>query len=137
MPLSLRPMAVACLTLLATPALAAPAQPAEFGTWRNPSNSVHIRTARCGAALCGTVVWASPKAQADVRAATGRKLVGTQLFRRFTRGPDGVWSGTVYVPDLDKEFSGTIALDGRDTLVGKGCLLGNLACKEQRWQRMR
>jgi uncharacterized protein (DUF2147 family) len=51
---------------LAGPAVAggAPAAAPIASEWRNPSNSVHIRIDRCGGqALCGTVTWASDKAQ--------------------------------------------------------------------------
>ena len=44
-------------------AAAASAPPA--GVWANPHNSVHVAFKRCGRAMCGTVVWANAKAQAD------------------------------------------------------------------------
>jgi uncharacterized protein (DUF2147 family) len=119
---------------LATPAAAAP--PKWQGVWRNASNSVHLRTAPCGRAMCGTVIWASEKAKADV-AARGRKLVGAQLFRDFRAGPGGVWEGQVFVPDIGISFSGTIRLDGPNRLTGEGCLLGNLGCQAQTWTRVK
>lgn len=125
-----------CLLLaIVTPAAAAPASP--VGTWRNASDSVRIRVAPCGRALCGTVVSASDKARADAAAGGTPRLVGTQLFRDFRREPDGTWAGTVFVPDLGLEVDGTLALAGRDTLVGSGCLFGAIGCREQRWTRVR
>ena len=127
--------------LLAAPAAAAP--PMDWtGIWRNPSNSVRIRAQQCGrgrgrdAGMCGTVVWASPKAKADV-AAKGGTLIGSQLFRDFRQEDDGVWYGDVYVPDIDKTFSGTITLRGRNTLIGEGCLFAGLGCRAQTWTRVR
>ncbi|WP_326525762.1 DUF2147 domain-containing protein [Sphingomonas sp.] len=120
---------------IASPASAQTA-PKWAGVWRNASNSVHIRAASCGrAAMCGTVIWASAKAKADV-AARGRKLIGAQLFRDFRHAGDGIWEGEVWVPDIDRSFSGTISLRGPNTLVGAGCLLGRLGCKEQIWTRV-
>ncbi len=128
--------AVAALTLAASAATAAAPAPKWTGVWRNAANSVHLRTAPCGrAAMCGTVIWASPKAKADV-AARGKTLIGTQLFRDFRDTGDGVWEGEVYVPDIDRTFAGTITPQGRNTLVGEGCLFGSFGCKQQVWTRV-
>ncbi len=131
----------AAIALLALPTLAT-AQgrtPRLDGVWRNAANSVHLRAAPCirgGRALCGTVIWASERAKADV-AARGRTLIGTRLFEDFQPGDDGRWEGTVYVPDIDRSLAGTIRLDGPDRLVGEGCLFGTLGCREQVWTRVR
>jgi len=128
-------LATLAAAVIAAPAASAP-PPKWQGVWRNAANSVHIRTAPCGrGAMCGTVVWANDKARADV-AARGGRLVGAQLFRNFQQGSDGVWEGEVYVPDLDRSFSGTITLQGANTLVGEGCLFGRLGCKQQVWTRV-
>lgn len=125
------------LTALAlTTAAAPPPAPKWTGVWRNAANSVHLRTAPCGrGAMCGTVIWANAKAKADV-AARGRTLIGAQLFRDFRKGDGGVWEGQVYVPDIDRTFSGTITPQGNNTLIGEGCLLGSFGCKQQVWTRV-
>ena len=121
---------------LAAPALAAPPAPKWAGVFRNAGNSVHLRVAPCGrGAMCGTVIWASAKAKADV-AARGKRLIGTQLFRDFQPTEPGVWEGDVYVPDIDRSFSGTITMDGPNRLVGEGCLFAGLGCKQQVWTRV-
>jgi uncharacterized protein (DUF2147 family) len=124
--------------ILALIALASPAQGQSAswqGVWRNAANSVHIRTQPCGRNLCGTVIWANEKAKADV-AARGGRLVGTQLFRDFERGEDGLWYGEVFVPDIGRSFSGTIEQVDANTLVGEGCLFGRLGCRTQVWKRV-
>ncbi|MES2339472.1 MAG: DUF2147 domain-containing protein [Pseudomonadota bacterium] len=120
---------------LASPAAAAPPAPKWTGVWRNAANSVHLRTAPCGRGMCGTVIWATPKAKADV-AARGGTLIGAQLFRDFREADGGVWEGEVYVPDIDRTFSGTITPRGSNTLVGEGCLFGSFGCKQQVWTRV-
>ena len=107
------------------------------GTWRNASDSVRVRIAKCGPAMCGTVVQASEKAKADAARGGTDRLVGTRLFDGFERGDDGLWYGSVYVPDIDREFDGTIEQVDANTLVGEGCLLGRLGCKTQTWKRVR
>lgn len=126
----------AALTAPVTAAVAAP-QPSLTGTWRNASDSVRIRVAPCrGPGLCGTVTSASAKARADAEAGSGRALIGTQLFSGFEEEDDGLWYGKVYVPDLDRSFSGFIELRDANTLVGTGCLFANFGCKTQVWTRV-
>lgn len=130
----MRPLLLA-MTLLATPALAAaPAAPA--GVWRNASDSVRIRVASCGAGLCGTVIQASERAQADAATGGTERLIGTQLFRDLHRGEDGVWTGQVYVPDLGRTFDGTLEQTGPATLVATGCLFAGFGCRAQTWSRV-
>ena len=122
-------------------AAAAPPPAKWTGVWRNAGNSVHIRVAPCGrnraSSMCGTVVWASPKAKADV-AARGGTLIGAQLFRDFRWvDADRMWHGTVYVPDLDRDFTGTITVNNATTITGEGCLFRGLGCREQVWKRVK
>ena len=128
-------MMIAAGLALAGAANAAPPAPKWAGVWRNASNTVRLRAAPCGNAMCGTVIWASDKAKADV-AAQGRDLVGTQLFSDFRQDGDGLWYGQVYVPDIDRSLSGTIAVNGPNQITGTGCLLGNFGCKTQVWTRV-
>ena len=90
-------LALAALSL-ASPAVAAPPKwtgaSAQCREQRPPA-----RSRRADGSMCGTVIWASPKAKADV-AARGGKLIGAQLFRDFRDTGDGVWEGEVYVPEL-------------------------------------
>lgn len=134
------PIAMTIVALATAAAPAAPPAPGWTGVWRNASNSVHLRAAPCGrardAGMCGTVIWASPKAKADV-AARGRTLIGAQLFRDFQQTDENAWEGEVYVPDIDRTFAGTIMLEGRNRLVGEGCLFGGFGCKQQVWTRVK
>ena len=130
-------------TLLLAPLLAAGTTSASgqsgdatFGTWRNGSNSVHIQAHRCGASMCGRVVWASPKAIADARRGGTPKLVGLDLFRDFRKDKKGNWRGKVFVPDLNKTFSGTVVVIDARTLKGTGCALGGVICKSQTLTRI-
>jgi|SRR5882757_7081524 len=106
------------------------------GIWRNPQNSVHVRSDHCGAGMCGTVVWANDKAKADDRRGGTADLVGLQLFRNFTRDKRGNWRGKVYVPDINKTFSGSVTVIDENTLTGTGCLIGRVGCKSQTWTRI-
>ncbi|WP_439571812.1 DUF2147 domain-containing protein [Sphingomonas sp.] len=132
-------MAVAGLAMLAAPlggANAAGNGMAQLvsSEWRNPSNSVHIRITPCGDRVCGTVIWASEKAKADARKGGTDKLVGANLFREFRQVAPGQYKGRVFVPDMNRTFSGQMRIEG-NAMIGKGCVLGFI-CKSQTWRRI-
>lgn len=124
--------------LLALAPLSIQAEPADLAqtVWQNPRNSVHVRFEPCGAQLCGTVIWASDKAVADAARGMKAPLIGTTIFRDFHGVQSNVWRGRVYVPDIDKTFSGRITVQG-DRMIGRGCLIAGLGCKSQTWSRVR
>lgn len=127
-------LATAAAGLLLPLAAAALPQPS---IWRNPGNSVHIRSHPCGEqAMCGTVVWANDKAKADAARGGTPNLIGTQLFRDFKLVRPGVWKGKVFVPDINQTFSGTVTLEAPDRIVGRGCLAFGIGCKSQTWTRV-
>ena len=106
------------------------------GLWENPRATIRVRTAPCGAALCGAIVAASPTAEADARDAGVTNLIGTELLRDYRQiGPDR-WAGTVYVPDMGHSFSSRIVQLSPDTLQISGCLIGGFLCKSQIWKRV-
>lgn len=121
------------LALVALPA-AADALPIE-GKWQNPKDSVIVDVTRCGAGLwCGKVSWASPKAR---RKADGRLRVGTQLLSGLKADGQGGYRGRAYVPRRQIHATAIVRHAGRDALIVKGCTLGGLLCKSQRWTRVR
>lgn len=129
------PQVAAALWLLA--GAEAVSQGPEETVWRNPQNSVHVRVHPCGQSMCGTVVWANDKAKADSARGGTRDLIGTQLFRDFRVTAPSVWTGKVFVPDLNRVFTGTATLVDADHLTARGCLLGNVGCRSQTWVRVR
>jgi len=60
-----------------------------------------------------------------------------ELFREFREVSPKVWKGKVFVPDLNKVFTGTGTVKDRNTVVARGCLIGNIGCKSQTWTRVR
>lgn len=131
-------------TLLLLSFLAAGAAPAAardgdaaLGLWRNGSNSVHLEAYHCGASMCGKVVWASEKAVADARRGGTPNLVGLDLFHDFRKDRKGNWRGKVFVPDINRTFSGTVVMLDANTLKGTGCTLGGVICKSQTLRRIR
>ena len=120
--------ASACIP--AIPAIAADGD-AAGGVWRNRSNSVHIEAHHCGQSMCGKVIWASDKAIADARRGGTKNLIGLDIFSDFRKDRKGIWHGKVFVPDMNRTFSGTMILVDANTLKGTGCALGGIVCKTQ------
>lgn len=133
----MRSMMLAVLAMIAVAAPVAANAAPPSGIWTNPNKSVRVTFVRCGDAMCGKVIWASPKAQADAQAGGGGPLVGSMLFQNFVEQDPGAWSGSVLIPDLGQTVSGTIRQTDANTLIGEGCLFAGLACKSQTWTRMR
>jgi uncharacterized protein (DUF2147 family) len=125
----------AALMLGPVPALAQ--RSGQDNVFRNPSNSVHVRIHPCGKGRCGTVVWANDKAKADSARGGTRNLIGTALFKEFREISPKVWKGKVFVPDLNKVFSGTGTIKDQNTIVARGCLIAGMGCKSQTWTRVR
>lgn len=119
------------LSLLTFSSASAGEQDAAIGTWRNLRDTMHIEIRHCGESVCGQVVWASDQAIADARRGGTRDLIGTQVFRDFRQDSAGNWRGKVFVPDLNRTFSGTIVLVDHNTLKGAGCLVGRILCKSK------
>ena len=128
---------IAATTALFAPGEALAQQDGKDNVWRNPQNSVHVWVHPCGKSRCGTVVWANDKAKADSARGGTPKLVGTELFRDFKEVSPKVWKGKVFVPDLNKVFTGTGTIKGPDTVVARGCLIAGMGCKSQTWTRVR
>lgn len=125
-------------TIFAALLLSAPPAPAQVAqrnnVWRNPQNSVHVRVAPCGKSRCGVVAWANDKAKADSARGGTPNLVGMNLFHGFHQEKPNVWKGKVFVPDLNRTFSGTITIENPNTAVARGCMI---ICKSQTWTRVR
>ena len=124
-------MATAILLALAAQAAAAPAIE---GRWANPKRSVIIVIAPCATGLCGTVEWASEKAQADARKGIDQ-LVGSQLLTELQPRRPGRWQGKLFVPDKDVRVTAKIQLAKDGRLRVSGCLAGKSLCKSQLWAR--
>ena len=106
------------------------------GVWQNPKGTVRVQFHSCGPAMCGRVVWASADAQAQVRAAGGGTLVGSDLFRDLV--PEGAnrWSGSVLIPDIGQTVTGSITQANATTLIGEGCLFAGIGCRQQVWHKV-
>jgi uncharacterized protein (DUF2147 family) len=99
-------------------------QAADLGVWTGPKDNVRVAIKSCGSSTCGTVVYASPKAEADARKSGLTTLVGQQLLRDFEPTKNGNMRGKVFVPTLKVTLVGTAEFIDARTMKAKGCVLG-------------
>ena len=135
---------LALAAAMASVSLAAPALAADpTGLWQTPTNGGQVRIARCGQALCGTLL-----TSANIRANPGlldeknsnaslrtRTIRGIQLLSGFTGGPAEWRGGSVYNPEDGRTYRGTITMQGDNTIRLRGCVVAPL-CKTQTWTRV-
>lgn len=135
--MSIRTIYLALCAIVLGAAAPAPAAQGLAGDWRNTNNTVHLRLTPCGPAMCGTVTWANETARKDAKKGSGRDLLGSRLLHDLRLSSDGVWRGKIFVPDLNKNASGTVTVLSDDLIRVSGCLFLGLACRTQHWHRMR
>ncbi|WAC61419.1 DUF2147 domain-containing protein [Brevundimonas sp. SL130] len=131
--------AAALAAALASPALAGD----PTGLWQTPTNGGQVRIARCGQALCGTLVTSNTiRADANARdtenrdaAQRSRPLRNLPMLTGFTGGPTEWRNGSVYNPADGRTYRGTITLTGDNSLNLRGCVVAPL-CKTQTWTRV-
>ena len=127
---------IAVFAALAALASVSSVQAADLGIWTGPKDNVRVAIKSCGTSTCGTVVYASPKAEADARKSGLTTLVGQQLLRDFEPTRNGNMRGKVFVPTLKVTLVGTAEFIDARTMKAKGCVLGGLICKAQIWRRI-
>ena len=112
------------------------AQAALEGRWKNPKGSVVVEIEPCGNAYCGTVVDASAKAKAGARKGGTASLIGTRILSDVRPNGKGAYKGRAFEPKRNIRAPAIIRVVGPSTLLVKGCVIGGLLCKEQRWTRI-
>ena len=127
--------------ILAGPATAADAT----GTWLTEGGKARVRIAKCGDALCGTIVsLAEPNDPATGRPRTdnnnvdaskrSRPLVGVAIVLGMKPSGADRWSGQVYNAEDGKTYTGHFTLQGPSVAKLKGCAMA-IFCKSQSWTR--
>ena len=123
---------------------AAPASAEELiGTWLTQQGDAHIRVAKCGKALCGTVAWLrdaidSKTGQPPVddknpnASLRSRKILGIRIFAMEQDSTDS-WTGGIYNSDDGQTYKGRLVPRGENELEVQGCA-GSL-CGSEVWSR--
>jgi uncharacterized protein (DUF2147 family) len=133
------------LVLSSIPGSAAWAADAE-GNWLTEGGKAHVRVAKCGAALCGSIVslkepndpeTGRPKLDKNNADAgkRSRPVIGIPIVLGMKPNGADKWSGQVYNAEDGKTYSGNLVLSAPNTMKLEGCVLGGLICKAQTWTR--
>jgi uncharacterized protein (DUF2147 family) len=139
-------------TLLSTLAAAAllvigsqPARAEPTGTWMTEGGRATVRIAKCGGAICGSIVsLKEPNDPQTGRPKTdknnadpgkrSRPMIGVPIVLSMRPNGTNKWSGQVYNAEDGKTYSGHVTLTGDRTLKLEGCV-ASVFCKSQNWTR--
>ena len=133
--------AALCLAFAAIPAAHA-AEPT--GTWLTQNGDAHIRVAKCGNNMCGTIVWlrdtidpATGQTPLDARnpdpTKRDRKIMGLRIFAMAPDG-GGAYSGPVYSTDDGQTYPAKITLRPDEYLEIRGC--SGALCGAELWSKV-
>jgi uncharacterized protein (DUF2147 family) len=145
MSLSICRAAAAIFALMVVMA-AAPARAEELiGTWLTQDKDAHIRVAKCGKAMCGTVVWLRDAVDAKTGqppvdsknpnpSLRNRKVLGIRIFA-MEEDNTGSFTGGIYNSDDGQTYKGRLAPRGGNELEVQGC--AGALCGSETWTRVR
>jgi uncharacterized protein (DUF2147 family) len=138
-----------CCVLTASGARAASTELNPLGIWSTDGDDSHVKIEKCGASLCGTIVWLKDPLGADGKDAVDsnnpdpslrtHKLVGLPLLSGFEPTDDpNVWkNGRIYDPDDGRTYSCNLTVQDADRLRVRGYVGFSLLGKTQIWNRVR
>lgn len=134
---SLRIALVAAALVGPLPARADP-MAAVVGRWRDSDGESEIAIDRCGATVCGRIVWLKEprvdRFNPDEKLRS-RSLLGLRVLSGFSPATDGKLAGDGYNPADGKTYRTTLELAAPRTLIVRGCVLGGLICDDDTWTR--
>ncbi len=141
--------ASAALLVVFLAAIPAKAQNAASGSpdgiWLTQAGDAKVRVSKCGAGICGVVVWLrepidpqTGKPQVDDKnpnpALAKRPIIGLSLFSGMRPAGPSQWSGQIYNADDGKTYASKISVTGPATLKVEGCVGAGL-CGGEDWSR--
>ena len=137
-------IAMVTAVLAIVPATAQAAGP--DGIWLTQAGDAKVRVSKCGAGICGVVVWlrdpidsATGKPAVDDKnpnpALAKRRRIGLPLFSGMHAAGPGTWSGRIYNADDGKTYASNVSVADTNSLKVEGCV-GSL-CGGETWTRSR
>jgi uncharacterized protein (DUF2147 family) len=135
---------VASIWLAAVPAIGQSAIASEndapIGRWLTDNGNLEVEIARCGEALCGTVVKVlanrSMSGGGEMVAADNRSPLGMTLLKDFKAAGGGEWQGEIYNRENAKTYSCKISLSTPDRLTVRPYVGLPLFGKTLTWTRV-
>jgi uncharacterized protein (DUF2147 family) len=114
------------------------------GTWLTQAGDAKVRVSKCGAQICGVVVWlreptnpATGLPMVDDKnpnpALAKRPMIGLPLFTNMRIAGPNKWTGHIYNADDGGTYVSNISVSGPDTLRVEGCV--GALCGGENWTR--
>jgi uncharacterized protein (DUF2147 family) len=114
------------------------------GTWLTQAGDARVRVSKCGAQICGVVVWlreptnpATGMPMVDDKnpnpALAKRPMIGLPLFTDMRISGPNKWSGHIYNADDGGTYVSNISVSGPDSLRVEGCV--GMLCGSETWTR--
>lgn len=114
------------------------------GTWLTQAGDARVRVSKCGAGICGVVVWlreptdpATGKPQVDDKnpnpALRKRPMIGLPLFSDMEAAGPNKWSGRIYNADDGSIYASNVSLSAPNVLRVEGCV--GAICGGENWTR--
>ena len=137
-----------CCLLTASGAHPASSELNPQGIWATQGDDSHVKIEKCGASLCGTIVWLKDPFGDDGKDAVDsknpdpslrtQKLVGLSLLSGFQPTDDPtVWkNGRIYNPEDGRTYSCNLKVQDTNTLRVRGYVGFSLLGETQIWNRV-
>jgi uncharacterized protein (DUF2147 family) len=112
-----------------------------LGVWRSENDESQVEIFKCGAELCGKIVWLkNPKYANDSKnpdpSLRDRPLIGLKILEGFRYHRDNTWGdGSCYDPKNGKTYRGKIHLAAPDRLELRGFVGIPLFGRTTEWNR--
>lgn len=130
--------------LLGAPGAKAQSGGQATGIWLTQAGDARVRVSKCGAGICGAVVWlkdpinpANGKPHVDDKnpnpALARRPMIGLPLFSGMRPTGPNKWSGKIYNADDGSTYASNVSVSGPDTLKVEGCV--GALCGGESWTR--
>ncbi len=126
---------IAVMAAFATPTLADDI----FGVWQTEPDDgtyAHITMKPCGAKICGVYSRSFVAEGEDAGKEQKSPNVGKNLMYDVVSEGDGNYKGKLFRFSNEKEYTGTLKLNGNKLRMG-GCVFGGLICSKQTWKRVK
>ncbi len=115
------------------------------GVWYTHLAKAKVKITRCGAALCGRIVWlrqsryANGKPLRDERNRNARfrnrRVLGLRTFSGLRPSGPNRWSGLIYNPENGQSYRANLTLTTRRSIRVDGCRIGGIGCGSRSWTR--
>ncbi len=115
------------------------------GTWFTHKAKAKIEITRCGAGLCGRIVWLRSARDSRGqpvrdernrdRQLRARPVLGLRTFTGLQPISPGRWVGLIYNPEDGRTYRANLMMTASGAIRVEGCRVAGSACGARNWLR--